>query len=58
VGYNITARHSELVHSDQAHAFLPLKWQMACIIIIIIIIIIITAIELSLVGSSPYNSTD
>ena len=56
MGYNITARHSELVHSDQAHAFLPLKWQMACIIIIIIIII--TAIELSLVGSSPYNSTD
>jgi len=28
------------------------------VIIIIIIIIIITAIELSLGGSSPYNSTD
>jgi hypothetical protein len=25
--------HSELVHSDQTQAFLPLKWQMADIII-------------------------
>ena len=43
MGSNIEALHGELVHSGQAHAFLPLKCQMACIIIIIIIII--TAIE-------------
>jgi hypothetical protein len=27
MGCSITARQSELVHSDQAHAFLQLKWQ-------------------------------
>jgi hypothetical protein len=60
VGYNIKAHHSESVHSDEAQAFLPLKWQMACNITTATTTTTntTTAIEFSLGVSSPYTSTD